>query len=224
MARRVDHSPDELKMMILDAAQELVVAGGISELSARKIAQKIGYAPGTIYNVYANIDELILTLNGRTLEGLYDHLSMICFDNTTARLGSVNQNVEKLLIGYLAFIDENKSLWRLLFDHVPSNEEGLPDWYNQRVSKLLGVIDQALSPLLSERTSEERRHISATLWASLHGIISLADKKKLDVVVSQSSHDVCSLLITTFLKGLKDHGGLAEEIYRRDLSEGKAND
>ncbi|KLN62512.1 hypothetical protein WH96_03230 [Kiloniella spongiae] len=211
MARRVDHSPDELKVMILDAAEDLVMAGGVSELSARKIAQKIGYAPGTIYNVYTNIDELILILNGKTLERLYDHLSMVRLDGE-ADIGSANENLEKLLIGYLAFIDENRSLWRLLFDHVPSSEDDLPEWYNQRVLKLLSVIDQVLLPLLSGRGAEERRDVSATLWASLHGIISLADKKKLDVVISRSSHDVCSLLITTFLNGLKDHADFTGKI------------
>ncbi|WP_085907507.1 TetR/AcrR family transcriptional regulator [Kiloniella majae] len=204
MARRVDHSPDELKAMILDSAEELVVAGGISELSARKVAQKIGYAPGTIYNLYANIDALILTLNGRTLERLHDHLSKTRLDDVR-EFGSVNKNLEKLLIGYLNFIDENRSLWRLLFDHMPANEEDLPEWYDQRVSMLLSVIDQVLRPLFSGIDSKELRRLSVTLWASLHGIISLADKKKLNVVINQSSYEVCSLLITTFLNGLKDY-------------------
>ncbi|WP_085906605.1 TetR/AcrR family transcriptional regulator [Kiloniella majae] len=204
MARRVDHSPDELKAMILDSAEELVVAGGVSELSARKVAQKIGYAPGTIYNVYANIDALILTLNGRTLERLHDHLSKTGLDDLR-EFGAVNRNLEKLLIGYLNFIDANRSLWRLLFDHMPANEEDLPEWYDQRVSMLLGVIDQALLPLFSGIDSKELRLLSVTLWASLHGIISLADKKKLNVVINQSSYEVCSLLIATFLNGLKGH-------------------
>ncbi|WP_085902391.1 TetR/AcrR family transcriptional regulator [Kiloniella majae] len=204
MARRVDHSPDELKAMILDSAEELVVAGGVSELSARKVAQKIGYAPGTIYNLYANIDALILTLNGRTLERLHDHLSKTRLDDVR-EFGAVNRNLEKLLIGYLNFIDGNRSLWRLLFDHMPANEEDLPEWYDQRVSMLLSVIDQALRPLFSGIDSKELRRLSVTLWASLHGIISLADKKKLNVVINQSSYEVCSLLITTFLNGLKGH-------------------
>ncbi len=204
MARRVDHSPDELKVMILAAAEELVMAGGVSELSARKVAQKIGYAPGTIYNVYTNIDALILTLNGRTLERLHDHLSRTRLDDVTEFV-TVKQNLETLLLGYLNFIDENRSLWRLLFDHIPANEEDLPEWYDQRVSMLLSVIDLALAPLVPGIDPKELRRLSATLWASLHGIISLADKKKLNVVISQSSYEVCSLLITTFLNGLKDH-------------------
>ncbi|WP_421783157.1 TetR/AcrR family transcriptional regulator [Kiloniella litopenaei] len=208
MARRVDHSPDELRVMILDAAEELVVAGGVSELSARKVAQKIGYAPGTIYNVYANIDALVLTLNGRTLERLHDHLSKTRLDAVT-EIGAVKRNLEKLLIGYLSFIDDNKSLWRLLFDHVPAEDEDLPEWYDQRVSTLLSVIDQALMPLLPGIDPTELRRLSATLWASLHGIISLADKKKLNVVTGQSSSEACSLLITTFLSGLKNHANFS---------------
>ena len=48
-------------------------------LTARKVAQAIGYAPGTLYNLFRNRDEMILHLNGRTLDRL-------CRDRTVSEM------------------------------------------------------------------------------------------------------------------------------------------
>ena len=59
MARRSDHSRDELKALILDCAREIAEEEGLRGLTARRIATEIGYAPGTIYNLFSNLDDLI---------------------------------------------------------------------------------------------------------------------------------------------------------------------
>ncbi|WP_419902931.1 TetR/AcrR family transcriptional regulator [Kiloniella sp.] len=196
MARRVDHSHEELGEMILSAACELVEAGGSSALTARKVANTIGYSPGTIYNIFNNLDDLILRLNGRTLERLYLHLPRPDPDK------SVENNFDGLLRGYLEFVEQNRNLWRILFDHRPSTEEELPEWYNDKVSKLLGLIDRVIEPHAPDIHQNELREISAALWAGVHGIISLADSRKLEVVSTAAPLDLCRLLVRSFLSGL----------------------
>ena len=70
MARRSEHSKEEIRDMALAAAQDIVKAEGLAGLSARKIAKKIGYTVGTLYLVFKNQDDLILTINARTLDAL----------------------------------------------------------------------------------------------------------------------------------------------------------
>lgn len=48
-----------LENKIIDAAVAIITEEGFSKLSIRKIATKIGYAPGTIYNYYKNKDEIL---------------------------------------------------------------------------------------------------------------------------------------------------------------------
>jgi len=49
MARRSEHSLQELKVMVLDAAEAIVIKEGFSELKVRKIAVEIGYTVGSIF-------------------------------------------------------------------------------------------------------------------------------------------------------------------------------
>ena len=74
MGRRSEHSRDQIAGMALEAASRLVQAHGLSGLSARRIAAEIGYTPGTLYLVFRNLDELILHLNGTTLDALFQRL------------------------------------------------------------------------------------------------------------------------------------------------------
>ena len=60
MGRRSTHSPQQLRELILDAAQEIIDVHGLAGLSAREIARRIGYSPGTIYNMFDNLDDCLL--------------------------------------------------------------------------------------------------------------------------------------------------------------------
>ena len=52
MARRSDHSREELREMAITAAEQIVVEQGYEGLSARKVAAAIGYTVGTLYLVF----------------------------------------------------------------------------------------------------------------------------------------------------------------------------
>ena len=48
MARRNQHSREELQALAIDAVRELVAEHGLAKLSVRKVAEKIRYTPGKI--------------------------------------------------------------------------------------------------------------------------------------------------------------------------------
>jgi len=48
MARRKEHSHDEIRAMAIEAAMALLQQQGTQELSLRKIASQIGYVPSTL--------------------------------------------------------------------------------------------------------------------------------------------------------------------------------
>src|SRR5512134_3891242 len=74
MARRNEHSREGIRRMALDAAERIVAAEGYKGLSARKVAAAIDYTVGTLYLVFENLDDLVLQVNGRTLDMLFDWL------------------------------------------------------------------------------------------------------------------------------------------------------
>ena len=75
MARRADHTREELANLVVSAAEKLARKEGLRGVAMRRIAAEIGYAPGSIYNAVGDLDRVILRVNARTLERLRAHLA-----------------------------------------------------------------------------------------------------------------------------------------------------
>ncbi len=197
MARRADHSREELYEIALQAASEVVEADGYRALTARNVADAIGYSPGTLYNIFENLDDMIVHLNGRTLDALYDRLSL----HESAQTPETNLN--GLLDGYLGFLEDHPNLWNVLFEYsLPTGKEP-PDWYARKVSKVLGILEIALSPLFPDHQNEAKSNAARILWASLHGICSLSGSGKLKVVSAQSARVMAEGLLANYVAGLR---------------------
>ncbi|NKB58512.1 MAG: TetR family transcriptional regulator [Alphaproteobacteria bacterium] len=197
MARRADHSREELYENALQAARQIVEADGYRALTARNVADAIGYSPGTLYNVFENLDDLIVHLNGRTLDTLHDRLApQQQAETPEAALG-------KLLDGYLGFLEAHPNLWNVLFEYSLPRGQQPPDWYTRKVNKVLGLLEAALSPLFPDGDSDATGHAARILWAGLHGICSLSDSGKLQVVTTQSVRAMAEGLVANYVTGLR---------------------
>ena len=97
MGRRSSHTPEELRQLILEVSTTLISDGGMVAFSAREVARRIGYSAGTIYNVFHNLDELLLIIQGRLLDELSEEL-----DKVSSEL-NVSDKVLALAHTYLNF-------------------------------------------------------------------------------------------------------------------------
>ncbi len=197
MGRRSDHSREELYDLALTAARGIVTNDGLSALTARKVAQAIGYSPGTLYNVFDDLDDLIVHMNGRTLDALFDDLAAI------PQTGDPARDLNALLTGYLDFLDGNRNLWAVLFEHRLSAGQTLPDWYVQKIDRVLGLIEAALARRLPDLDDDSLKGAARVLWASLHGICSLSGAGKLQIVSDQTVHAMAETLMSCFVAGLE---------------------
>ena len=68
MGRRSDHTRGELKGMVLKAAGGIIAQEGLRALTTRRLGKHIGYAAGTLYQLYRNLDDIILHVNTQTLK------------------------------------------------------------------------------------------------------------------------------------------------------------
>jgi len=195
MPPRGEHSRAELQELILEAAQELAAEYGLKGLTARAIARRAGYSPGSIYNVFKDLDDVIVAMNGRTLDALYEHLKPLPGDPDpeTAILA--------LARAYIVFIRERPRLWSVLFEHTLPEEHELPDWFHERVQKLLGLISTALAPLFGPDEAQQRDHSARILWAATQGISSLASTGKL--LQAESVGGMLRALVTYHVRGLR---------------------
>ena len=112
MARRSDHSRDEIREMALSAAERIIVEHGHDGLTARKVAIEIGYTVGTLYLVFDNLDDLIIHINGRTLDRLNQRMA----DGKTQNLAPVDRLIRLGQI-YIHFAYRDPHRWSLIFEH-----------------------------------------------------------------------------------------------------------
>lgn len=193
MGRRNDHSRDELEDMCIKAARWIVQADGLEKLTARRVADDIGYSVGTLYNLFDGQDGLILRLNGRTLDGLAERIEQVEF------IESTKHDLLALGRAYMAYVSENRNLWNALFQHRLPNGLKAPKWYQAKVNNLLLVMESILSHDIPDRANQQE--VARVLWSAIHGISSLGADGKLSVVTTRSAVDLMESLVINYLRG-----------------------
>lgn len=197
MGRRSVHTPEELRELILSSATSLIEKGGLSALSAREIARAIGYSPGTLYNVFENLDDLVLTIEGRLLDRLTALLS------ESAAASEPKDRIFRLAHTYLRFTHENPRLWNLLFEHHLPAGQNIPGWYQSKLEGLMRLVEEALAPRMLGSSPDEIRRAARVLWAGVHGITSLSTADKLSTVTTDSAAPLVDDLLRTYLRGFE---------------------
>ncbi len=197
MGRRSVHTPEELREHIIKAATELITTEGLAGLSAREIARRIGYSPGTIYNVFVNLDDLVLTIEERML----DDLDAALKDLPSSQ--DPRTHLTQLAEAYLRFTHQNPRLWNLLFEHhMPAGRE-VPVWYQAKLDLLLAQVEEALVPRFVHLGESRLKRAARVLWAGVHGITSLSTADKLANVSAESAGPMIEDLIMNYLTGLQ---------------------
>jgi AcrR family transcriptional regulator len=206
MGRRSSHTPQQIRALILDAAQEIIEAQGLAGLSAREIARRIGYSPGTIYNLFANLDDVVLNVEARVLDGLDKRLSEVQEGCDGQASGDCLRRIAR---AYLSFTQEKPRLWNLLFEHHMPKGAELPAWYQQKLEGLTAQIERAIAPHFPPGSEDERQRAARVLWAGVHGITSLSTADKLSVVTTETAGRLIDDLVDTYLAGLarQQHDG-----------------
>ena len=151
MARRSDHSREEIREMALEAAENIVVEQGLEGLSARKVATAIGYTVGTLYLVFENIDDLILQINARTLDRLYAKLA-----ETQAPARDARDRLLQLGQAYIQFADQDPHRWSMIFEHRLAEGRELPEWYQRKIARMFAIpkMRERPYPLLLDRDGQ----------------------------------------------------------------------
>lgn len=196
MARRSDHTREEIRQMALEAAENIVVGQGLEGLSARKVATAIGYTVGTLYLVFENIDDLILQINARTLDRLYARLA-----EAQARARDARGWLLQLGQVYIQFANEDPHRWSMIFEHRLAEGRELPAWYQQKIARMFAIVEEALAPLAGGRPQEEVSQAARVIWGGVHGVCILALGDRLGVAGVDSVQDLTESLISNYLAG-----------------------
>lgn len=172
MARRNDHTREELITLTLETVKQFLTNNTYHELSLRKVATMIGYVPSTLVNVFGSYNLLLLHAVAQTLDELSAEANQV-----VKRSKDVETALYELAYCYHDFAQRHPYRWQLIFEHN-MNGEPLPEWQAQRIDSMTSMLEHLLQALAPHRSSADVLKASRVLWSGVHGItlLSVDDK------------------------------------------------
>jgi AcrR family transcriptional regulator len=198
MAKRSEHSLEELKALVLKAAETIVIGEGFSALKMRRIAMDIGYTVGSIYMVFNNMADLIMHINAKTLDAIAAELKQVQDCN-------IEPSIETLAIAYLGYANQNFNRWRNVFENPFPTETKTPDWYQDKFDNVFALIDERFAKFKPELAEGHRKRAARALWCGIHGICVLSLKGELDKTDINDIEESIVLLARSFMQGWIEH-------------------
>ena len=200
MARRKEHTHDEIRAMATAAVLQHLAVEPLDSLSLRKVAQVVGYVPSTLVNLFGSYQGLLLAVAELTLDQLYQRLA----SNAQVSQAYDSNPLEAMANAYQQFAFEQPRAFQLIFELKATEEQGLSEHHARLIAQLFALIESCLGELLPELSGEQRLLASRALWGGVHGLVCLALDDKL-FAPGISIEEAIRHHIAVQLKGLGYH-------------------
>jgi AcrR family transcriptional regulator len=203
----LDLRRSELRQKLIDAAEHLIETHGLSGVKARPLAEAAGCALGAIYNVFPDLDALILAVSARTLARLDAHLMPILAAaerGGSSKLETARRGLVDLALAYLDFAFAHRASWRALFEHRLPEDKSVPEWLVADQARLFGKVEALLEPLMPAMSVADRALLARSLFSAVHGLVLLGLEEKLAVMPMSVLLDQVARIVSAMVKGLED--------------------
>jgi AcrR family transcriptional regulator len=196
MARRYDHSRHEIKEMAIESGKKIIILEGFKALSTRRIADKIGYTAGTLYNVFDNFDDIAFHIHAQTIKDAYTFIADKCAGKTGP------DAVRIYMSNYRNFVNQNRNLFDAIFEHFLPEGEKPPTFYTTEFKKLIGLLYDIILPLF-DYDEEETEVTTTILWSSYYGTYLLSKQNRLELITDKSTAEVNDKFLEQFIEYLE---------------------
>jgi AcrR family transcriptional regulator len=210
---RREREKSETRDKILDAARELFVTEGYEGVSMRRVAEKIEYSPTAIYVYFADKNELFHELTRQDFARLQEVMkSAEMPTDPIERLRQIGRRYVEFGVRYphhyvFMFMTPHP-------EHEPDEEDreimGNPEV--DAYALLKWAVEEAIKAGCFREEVQDAELVSQTLWASVHGVISLDIAKCKDPWVEwRPMRDRAEMMLDVTLRGLvrtANEGGL----------------
>jgi AcrR family transcriptional regulator len=168
---RQEQEKQELRQTILTAAGELFLEQGYNHFSLRKVAERIGYSPTTIYLYFRDKDDLLFTVVDEGFARFGQQLA--------AAAASTEDPWERIIAlgrAYVAFGLQNPVYYQLMFMQRADFLTRKPAGKGQPRLATFLVLQQTVQQAIEAGVLRpgDAESYSDVLWALVHGLVSLA--------------------------------------------------
>jgi AcrR family transcriptional regulator len=169
------------------------------ELSLRKLAKSIGYVPSTLVNIFGSYNLLLLRAIAQTLDEI-----MLQVNQGLENSATPAEALKAIAYCYYDFAQQHPNRWRLVFQHN-MNGEALPDWQKNRISQMMGVLEEIIKTINPIKEQNEIEQSSRVIWASVHGITLLSLDDLLFSSTPIDGHLLIDNLLLNYINQWKQH-------------------
>lgn len=179
-------------------AERLVLEQGSDALNARGLARQLGISVGTLYNAFGDLDGVVRAVNTRCAERLAAALQ------TAADAAAIDPRARVVAIGraYLDFALAEPRRWWMLFER---SLDAAPDPDSRDTQeRLLRMLIQAGG---GDPENPRDREFFLLLWASVHGLVSLAVRPSIAAIDPDAARDYIGDLVDAGFRSYRRMAG-----------------
>jgi AcrR family transcriptional regulator len=157
---------DEVRGDLVAAAHELVREEGYEGLTIRKLAERVGYAPMSVYSYFPDKQAILMALARDAFATLASRMEREVPAEPVAAL-------KKLMRDYAAFAFENPNEYRTVFmSGAPAYDEGIKT--DEKQNPALDLLLARVAACVEAGSFKGDVFAIATLlWTAAHGAVSL---------------------------------------------------
>jgi len=201
---RREREKSETRDKILDAARELFITEGYEGVSMRRVAEKIEYSPTAIYVHFADKNELFRELCHQD----YARLAEV-FQSSVMSTDPM-ERLKQIGAIYIDFGTRYPNHYKFMF-MTPHPQQELDDEDREMHGNpekdayafLKWAVQQAIDAGCLREELRDADAISQTLWAGVHGVISLEIAKGCDAWVKwHPIQERAEMILDVMLRGL----------------------
>ncbi len=137
MAGKVEKRRNDLRNRLIDIAEARINEAGISAIKARDLAKRAECAVGAIYNVFGDLQDIIIAANDRTFKRLGNAVAHSLEGKEAL---PPTDRLIAMSCAYLEFASANPKGWHALFDVRMTKDMAVPQWYLDELERLFGLV------------------------------------------------------------------------------------
>jgi len=191
-----EKAENNLRGKLLESARKLLVNEGYKGFSLRKVARITGVSATSVYIYFENKDHLIHSIIEQSIDELNRRLHKVY-----VALQDPVERLEGFAAAYVNYALEHPREYQIIYA-VSSEEMGrYPKEKFRKARKGYEFLTDTIQEGVERNILEESdpRTAAYTIWAQLHGVMSVVLSKRLDTRINQ--HEFIEQAISHILQG-----------------------
>ena len=164
-------------------------------MRARDLATATGCSVGAIYNIFADLDELVLEVNAGTLRAISRTMQAIGGASPAAQLAAMAD-------AYLDYAAAHRRRWDALFNHRMPLEALAPGWFQEVQDAAFSHIENPLAMLRPDLDATARRLLGRSIFAAVQGMVALGLDNRLAPMDLELLRAQIGLVVGAIIAGL----------------------